>query len=174
MTAFEPESLSNLVEGMDFHKFYFDNRACRKCFNFGATVFRAESFFLAWNSWQMFVLVLQNIIDASRNLKSIRSTMLNPSIQIIGEDAACITYVRLDQFVEKWVWSLWSSFLLLVNWQSVRQGKISSGSECILVPIRLWTLGVIINQSINQSIDRSINHSIDKVINQSINWSIDQ
>ena len=25
MTAFEPESLGNLVAGMDFHKFYFDN-----------------------------------------------------------------------------------------------------------------------------------------------------
>ena len=25
MTAFEPEALGNLVEGIDFHKFYFDN-----------------------------------------------------------------------------------------------------------------------------------------------------
>lgn len=25
LTAFEPESLGNLVEGMDFHKFYFEN-----------------------------------------------------------------------------------------------------------------------------------------------------
>ncbi|OQV18790.1 putative Calcium/calmodulin-dependent protein kinase type II subunit beta [Hypsibius exemplaris] len=64
MTAFEPESLSNLVEGMDFHKFYFENHVYR-------------------------------------NLKSIRSTMLHPNIQIIGEDSACISYVRLDQFVDK-------------------------------------------------------------------------
>lgn len=27
MTAFEPEALGNLVEGIDFHKFYFDNHA---------------------------------------------------------------------------------------------------------------------------------------------------
>ena len=26
MTAFEPEALGNLVEGLEFHKFYFDNR----------------------------------------------------------------------------------------------------------------------------------------------------
>lgn len=25
LTTFEPEALGNLVEGMDFHKFYFDN-----------------------------------------------------------------------------------------------------------------------------------------------------
>jgi calcium/calmodulin-dependent protein kinase (CaM kinase) II len=25
LTAFEPESLGNIVEGMEFHKFYFDN-----------------------------------------------------------------------------------------------------------------------------------------------------
>ena len=25
LTAFEPEALGNLVDGMDFHKFYFDN-----------------------------------------------------------------------------------------------------------------------------------------------------
>jgi calcium/calmodulin-dependent protein kinase (CaM kinase) II len=25
MTAFEPEAIGNLVEGLDFHKFYFDN-----------------------------------------------------------------------------------------------------------------------------------------------------
>lgn len=27
LTSFEPEALGNLVEGMDFHKFYFEN--CR-------------------------------------------------------------------------------------------------------------------------------------------------
>lgn len=25
LTSFEPEALGNLVEGMDFHKFYFEN-----------------------------------------------------------------------------------------------------------------------------------------------------
>lgn len=28
LTSFEPEALGNLVEGMDFHRFYFENRKC--------------------------------------------------------------------------------------------------------------------------------------------------
>ena len=27
MTAFEPETMGNLVEGTEFHKFYFDNHS---------------------------------------------------------------------------------------------------------------------------------------------------
>ena len=30
MTCFEPETVGNLVEGLDFHKFYFDTGMCRK------------------------------------------------------------------------------------------------------------------------------------------------
>lgn len=33
LTSFEPESLGNLVEGMDFHKFYFEN--CKLFYVFG-------------------------------------------------------------------------------------------------------------------------------------------
>lgn len=32
MTAFEPEALGNLVEGLDFHRFYFENRKQLTCF----------------------------------------------------------------------------------------------------------------------------------------------
>ncbi|GIY40704.1 hypothetical protein CDAR_37831 [Caerostris darwini] len=64
MTAFEPEALGNLVEGMDFHKFYFDN-------------------------------VL------GKNSKTLHSTILNPSVHILGEDAACIAYIRLTQYMDK-------------------------------------------------------------------------
>ena len=28
LTSFEPEALGNLLDGMDFHKFYFDNGTC--------------------------------------------------------------------------------------------------------------------------------------------------
>uniref|UniRef100_A0A3Q3IR95 calcium/calmodulin-dependent protein kinase n=1 Tax=Monopterus albus TaxID=43700 RepID=A0A3Q3IR95_MONAL len=63
LTSFEPEGLGNLVEGMDFHRFYFDNLL-------------------------------------SKNSKPIHTTILNPHVHMIGEDAACIAYIRLTQFVD--------------------------------------------------------------------------
>uniref|UniRef100_A0A8C9ZX65 calcium/calmodulin-dependent protein kinase n=1 Tax=Sander lucioperca TaxID=283035 RepID=A0A8C9ZX65_SANLU len=63
LTSFEPEGLGNLVEGMDFHRFYFDNLL-------------------------------------SKNSKPIHTTILNPHVHMIGDDAACIAYIRLTQFVD--------------------------------------------------------------------------
>ncbi|KAF7204129.1 calcium/calmodulin-dependent protein kinase type II subunit gamma isoform X13 [Nothobranchius furzeri] len=63
LTSFEPEALGNLVEGMDFHKFYFENLL-------------------------------------SKNHKPVHTTLLNPHVHLIGEDAACIAYIRLTQFVD--------------------------------------------------------------------------
>ncbi|XP_043272664.1 calcium/calmodulin-dependent protein kinase type II alpha chain isoform X12 [Venturia canescens] len=66
LTAFEPEALGNLVEGMDFHKFYFDN-----------------------------------VLGKSSSCKAVNTTILNPHVHLLGEDAACIAYVRLTQYVDK-------------------------------------------------------------------------
>ncbi|XP_037833939.1 calcium/calmodulin-dependent protein kinase (CaM kinase) II beta 1 isoform X23 [Kryptolebias marmoratus] len=63
LTSFEPEALGNLVEGMDFHRFYFENLL-------------------------------------AKNNKPIHTTILNPHVHLIGEDAACIAYIRLTQFVD--------------------------------------------------------------------------
>ncbi|XP_055858305.1 calcium/calmodulin-dependent protein kinase type II alpha chain isoform X4 [Episyrphus balteatus] len=64
LTAFEPEALGNLVEGIDFHKFYFENVLGKNC-------------------------------------KAINTTILNPHVHLLGEDAACIAYVRLTQYIDK-------------------------------------------------------------------------
>ncbi|XP_048043075.1 calcium/calmodulin-dependent protein kinase (CaM kinase) II beta 1 isoform X23 [Megalobrama amblycephala] len=63
LTCFEPEALGNLVEGMDFHRFYFENLL-------------------------------------SKNSKPIHTTILNPHVHLIGEEAACIAYIRLTQYVD--------------------------------------------------------------------------
>uniref|UniRef100_A0A8C3ADX6 calcium/calmodulin-dependent protein kinase n=1 Tax=Cyclopterus lumpus TaxID=8103 RepID=A0A8C3ADX6_CYCLU len=63
LTSFEPEGLGNLVEGMDFHRFYFDNLL-------------------------------------SKNSKPIHTTILNPHVHMVGDEAACIAYIRLTQFVD--------------------------------------------------------------------------
>ncbi|XP_033973722.1 calcium/calmodulin-dependent protein kinase (CaM kinase) II beta 1 isoform X4 [Trematomus bernacchii] len=67
LTSFEPEALGNLVEGMDFHRFYFENLL-------------------------------------AKNSKPIHTTILNPHVHMIGEDAACIAYIRLTQFVDNQGW----------------------------------------------------------------------
>ncbi|XP_075677977.1 calcium/calmodulin-dependent protein kinase II isoform X9 [Dermatophagoides pteronyssinus] len=36
-----------------------------------------------------------------KNCKSINSTILNPSVHLLGDDAACIAYIRLTQYVDK-------------------------------------------------------------------------
>ncbi|XP_026078224.1 calcium/calmodulin-dependent protein kinase type II subunit gamma-like isoform X6 [Carassius auratus] len=63
LTSFEPEALGNLVEGMDFHKFYFEHLL-------------------------------------SKNNKPVHTTILNPHVHLIGEDAACIAYIRLTQYID--------------------------------------------------------------------------
>merc|ERR1711953_411311 len=63
MTAFEPEAIGNLVEGLDFHKFYFDN--------------------------------LKN------NRHTTNTSILNPHVHLLGDDAAAIGYVRVTQTIDK-------------------------------------------------------------------------
>lgn len=36
----------------------------------------------------------------AKNNKPIHTTILNPHVHLIGEDAACIAYIRLTQFVD--------------------------------------------------------------------------
>ncbi|XP_035169929.1 calcium/calmodulin-dependent protein kinase type II subunit beta-like, partial [Oxyura jamaicensis] len=38
LTSFEPEALGNLVEGMDFHRFYFENCECPACLSLSLPV----------------------------------------------------------------------------------------------------------------------------------------
>uniref|UniRef100_A0A7E4ZTS9 CaMKII_AD domain-containing protein n=1 Tax=Panagrellus redivivus TaxID=6233 RepID=A0A7E4ZTS9_PANRE len=69
MTCFEPEAQGNLVEDLDFHKFYFDNAA-----TMNATSIRKPQ---------------------------IHTTVLNPNVHLMGDEGACIAYVRLIQYIDK-------------------------------------------------------------------------
>uniref|UniRef100_A0A8C7HFM1 calcium/calmodulin-dependent protein kinase n=1 Tax=Oncorhynchus kisutch TaxID=8019 RepID=A0A8C7HFM1_ONCKI len=64
LTSFEPEALGNLVEGTDFHKFYFENALSRS------------------------------------KQGPVHTILLNPHVHLIGEDAACIAYIRLTQYMD--------------------------------------------------------------------------
>uniref|UniRef100_A0A674BNM7 calcium/calmodulin-dependent protein kinase n=1 Tax=Salmo trutta TaxID=8032 RepID=A0A674BNM7_SALTR len=63
LTSFEPEALGNLVEGHDFHRFYFHNAL-------------------------------------SKGNKPVHTILLNPHVHLIAENAACIAYIRLSQYMD--------------------------------------------------------------------------
>ncbi|XP_028284755.1 calcium/calmodulin-dependent protein kinase type II delta chain-like isoform X1 [Parambassis ranga] len=62
LTSFEPEALGNLVEGTDFHRFYFENALSKG--------------------------------------KPIHTILLNPHVHLIGDEGACIAYIRLTQYID--------------------------------------------------------------------------
>ncbi|XP_071062690.1 calcium/calmodulin-dependent protein kinase type II delta 1 chain isoform X3 [Pseudochaenichthys georgianus] len=63
LTSFEPEALGNLVEGTDFHRFYFENAL-------------------------------------SKAKQPVHTILLNPHVHLIGDEAACIAYIRLTQYID--------------------------------------------------------------------------
>lgn len=50
-------------------------------------------------TWSFSVCVCFSAV-LSKNSKPIHTTILNPHVHLIGEDAACIAYIRLTQFVD--------------------------------------------------------------------------
>lgn len=40
-------------------------------------------------------------IVLGKNYRAINTTILNPHVHLLGEDTACIAYVRLTQYVDK-------------------------------------------------------------------------
>ncbi|XP_038136193.1 calcium/calmodulin-dependent protein kinase type II delta 1 chain-like isoform X1 [Cyprinodon tularosa] len=63
MTSFEPEALGNLIEGTDFHRFYFETAL-------------------------------------SKRNPQVHTILLNPHVHLLGDEAACIAYIRLTQYVD--------------------------------------------------------------------------
>lgn len=53
--------------------------------------------YIVGNSVSMFVSVV------GKNCKAVNTTILNPNVHLLGDDAACIAYVRLTQYMDKWV-----------------------------------------------------------------------
>nr|XP_057934249.1 calcium/calmodulin-dependent protein kinase type II delta chain-like [Doryrhamphus excisus] len=63
ITSFEPEAVGQLVEGMSFHRFLFEN-------------------------------------DLPRLGGLVHIHLLNTHVRMLGEDAACMSYVRLMQYLD--------------------------------------------------------------------------
>lgn len=43
----------------------------------------------------------QAVLGKNSSCKAVNTTILNPHVHLLGEDAACIAYVRLTQYVDK-------------------------------------------------------------------------
>lgn len=46
----------------------------------------------------MFCLIISVL---GKNSKTLNSTILNPSVHLLGDNAACIAYIRLTQYMDK-------------------------------------------------------------------------
>jgi hypothetical protein len=76
LTAFEPEANGSLVEGLDFHKFYFD---------------LANGNIVDWQS------VLINEKGKEKRVSNV--TITSPHVRILG-NTAIIAYIRLIQTLD--------------------------------------------------------------------------
>uniref|UniRef100_A0A183CC71 TBC1 domain containing kinase n=1 Tax=Globodera pallida TaxID=36090 RepID=A0A183CC71_GLOPA len=74
LTCFEPETLGNLI-GMDFHKFYFDNGPQ---IPLGVTT-----------------------AGIKHHHHQIHTTILNPNVHLLGDEGACIAYILLTQYIDR-------------------------------------------------------------------------
>lgn len=99
MTCFEPETLGNLIEGMDFHKFYFDQGKSKKILK--NKKFLAQQTLLPSNASSGTNAIGGRISTRVPSHLQIHTTVLNPNVHIMGEEGACIAYVRLTQYIDK-------------------------------------------------------------------------
>lgn len=89
LTSFEPEALGNLLEGTDFHRFYFENGSR-----------------LALSAGRPGCTAVANLAlpvcpaGLSRAKLPVHTVLLNPHVHLLGEEAACVAYVRLTQYLD--------------------------------------------------------------------------
>lgn len=92
MTAFEPDALGNLITGMEFHKFYFENGILMLLLS----LYGAGSLV----DWRI-TLSIRLISVLGKNYKIVSTTILNPHVHVFGDDTACIAYVLIIQYIDR-------------------------------------------------------------------------
>ena len=62
------------------------------------TVFRLDAPTFYLNCLASKILIISVL---GKNSKTLNSTILNPSVHLLGDNAACIAYIRLTQYMDK-------------------------------------------------------------------------
>lgn len=56
-------------------------------------------------SYQTFHLLISDIFSGLNRKQNMNVSILNPHVHVLGEDSAAIAYVKVTQFIDKWVYS---------------------------------------------------------------------
>ncbi len=83
ITCFEPEAAGHLIEGTDFHKFYFQQSASSNAAKKNKSILASPS----------------HLLPHAETPNSL-NTMARPHVRLLGQHAAVVSYVRLVQSLD--------------------------------------------------------------------------
>lgn len=104
MTCFEPEALGNLIEGSFTLIIWLTqdlDNSSEKQNPASRNKARSRNERNEISGMEFHKFYFDNAVAANRSSKSTHTTLLNPHVHLMGDEAACIAYVRLTQFVDK-------------------------------------------------------------------------
>ena len=119
MTCFEEETKGNLVQGLEFHKFYMENgrfisvnsiyilsdnlsheisRDWRELTCGGSSAPKTYDWVQCWD----LAPYIFSILVHSKRTTPINTTLLTPYVHVLSDESAAICYVRLTQYLDRY------------------------------------------------------------------------
>ena len=110
MTCFEPEAKGNLVQGLEFHKFYMENGRFISLHKFVILIRKSHSsdFPTDIDNWAQCVTPGSSVflyflyLVLSKRTTPINTTLLTPYVHVLSDESAAICYVRLTQYLDRY------------------------------------------------------------------------
>lgn len=93
---------------------------CNQIVAWHSVIFMMIVWYIWWDTLSLHISVF------SKNNKPVNTSILNPHVHLLGEDAACIAYVRLTQYIDRLVTGYYNNFCCQdVAWHHEQQGSTS-------------------------------------------------